>query len=137
VEQDGDVLKISRNEDTKEASAMHGMSRALCQNMITGVNDGFERKLELQGVGYRASVAGQSLTMNLGYSHPVVLDIPATVKASVEKNTLITIESCDKDILGNLAAVIRSKRPPEPYKGKGVRYLGEQIIMKAGKSAKK
>jgi large subunit ribosomal protein L6 len=121
VEQDGDILKVSRNEDTKAASAMHGMSRALCANMLNGVSQGFEKKLELRGVGYRAAVSGQELTLSLGYSHPVVMQLPEVVSAKVENSTLITVESCDKEILGNVAAVIRSKRPPEPYKGKGIR----------------
>lgn len=113
---------------------MHGMSRALTQNMVSGVSEGFTRELQLEGVGYRAAVKGQELTLNLGYSHPVVMQLPDVVKASVQNSTLITLESCDNELLGNLAAVIRSKRPPEPYKGKGIRYLNENIIRKAGKS---
>lgn len=136
VEQDGDALKVTRNADSKEASAMHGMTRALCQNMVTGVATGFKRELELRGVGYRAATAGKQLTLNLGYSHPVVMDLPDGVTAQVQNSTLVTVESCDNEILGNFAAVIRSKRPPEPYKGKGIRYVGEEVIMKAGKSGK-
>lgn len=134
VVKEGEILTVTRNADTKEASALHGLSRALTQNMVTGVSEGFVRKLELQGVGYRAAVQGQQLTMNLGYSHPVVMTLPDVVKASVVSSTLLTLESCDNELLGNLAAVIRSKRPPEPYKGKGIRYLGENVIRKAGKS---
>ena len=134
LSQEGEILKVTRNADTKEASAMHGMSRALTQNMVSGVSEGFTRELQLEGVGYRAAVQGQTLTLNLGYSHPVVMDLPDVVKASVKSSTLITLESCDNELLGNLAAVIRSKRPPEPYKGKGIRYADETIIRKAGKS---
>lgn len=134
VVQDGEILKVTRNADTKEASALHGLSRALAHNMISGVSEGFVRELELRGVGYRAAVSGQELTMNLGYSHPVVMQLPDVVKAKVQNSTLLTLESCDKELLGNLAAVIRSKRPPEPYKGKGIRYLNENVIQKAGKS---
>lgn len=134
VAQEGEILKVTRNADTKEASALHGLSRALAQNMVSGVSEGFTRELELRGVGYRAAVSGQELTMNLGYSHPVVMQLPDVVKASVKNSTLLTLESCDNELLGNLAAVIRSKRPPEPYKGKGIRYLNENVIQKAGKS---
>ena len=136
VTQEEETIKIARNEDTKEASALHGLSRALCHNMIHGVSQGFERTLELQGVGYRAQAAGQELTLNLGYSHPVVMQMPEGVKVSVKNSTLVTLEGIDKEIIGNLAAVIRAKRPPEPYKGKGVRYLGERVIIKPGKSGK-
>lgn len=136
VAQEDNLIKVSRNADTKEASAMHGMTRALCQNMVTGVATGFKRELELRGVGYRAAASGNQLTLNLGYSHPVVMDLPDGVTAEVKNSTLVTVESADNEILGNFAAVIRSKRPPEPYKGKGIRYLGEEVIMKAGKSGK-
>jgi large subunit ribosomal protein L6 len=127
-------LKVTRNADTKEASALHGLSRALAQNMVSGVSEGFTRELELRGVGYRVAVSGQELTFNLGYSHPVVVKLPDVVKASVQNSTLLTLESCDNELLGNVAAVIRSKRPPEPYKGKGIRYVNENVIQKAGKS---
>jgi large subunit ribosomal protein L6 len=128
------MLKVTRNADTKEASALHGLSRALAQNMVSGVSEGFTRALELRGVGYRVAVSGQELTLSLGYSHPVIVTLPDAIKASVQNSTLLTLESCDKALLGNMAAVIRSKRPPEPYKGKGIRYLNENVIQKAGKS---
>jgi large subunit ribosomal protein L6 len=138
LQQEANLIQITRNADTKEASAMHGLSRALCFNMIHGVHQGFQRKLQVNGVGYRAAVSGQELTLTLGYSHPVIMKIPEGVKASVStmgnKDNLITLEGVDNEILGNLAATVRSKRPPEPYKGKGVRYLGENIIIKPGKS---
>lgn len=130
------VIRVSRNADTKAASAMHGMSRAICANLVEGVNEGFSRQLELRGVGYRAAVSGDELTLTLGFSHPVVIKMPEGITASVKNSTVVTLEGADKEILGNLAAVIRSKRPPEPYKGKGVRYVGERVVMKAGKSGK-
>eukprot|EP01025_Chloroclados_australasicus_P002697 TRINITY_DN1061_c1_g2_i1.p1 TRINITY_DN1061_c1_g2~~TRINITY_DN1061_c1_g2_i1.p1 ORF type:complete len:213 (-),score=13.13 TRINITY_DN1061_c1_g2_i1:276-914(-) len=130
------VLKVKRNEDSKRASAMHGLFRALSWNMIHGVSEGFSRTLELRGVGFRASASGQELTLNLGYSHPVVMTMPDGVTPSVTKNTLVTIEGANKEILGNIAAKIRAKRLPEPYKGKGVRYLDENVKSKAGKSGK-
>lgn len=136
VEQEGEILQVTRNADTKEASAMHGMTRALCQNMVTGVASGFKRELELRGVGYRAATSGNQLTLSLGYSHPVVMDLPDGITAQVQNSTFVTVESCDNEVLGNFAAVVRSKRPPEPYKGKGIRYVGEEVLMKAGKSGK-
>ena len=128
------TLVFSRNHNSKPARAAHGLMRALVANMVHGVTQGFERKLEINGVGYRAEVAGSKLTLNLGYSHPVNYELPAGVSAKVDKN-LIILSGIDKQALGAAAAKIRSFRPPEPYKGKGVKYLEERIIRKAGKAA--
>ena len=118
---------------TKDARAKWGLCRALTQNMVTGVSQGFERKLEIHGVGYRSSVQGNILTLNVGYSHPVEIEMPAGITCSVEKNTEITLKGFDKQAVGQMAANIRAVRKPEPYKGKGIRYAGEHIILKEGK----
>ena len=129
----GAQVLVSRNSDSRDDRARHGLVRALLQNMVTGVNAGFERRLEINGVGYRAEVAGQKLTMALGYSHPVVYELPKGIAAKVDKNIVILTGS-DREILGETAAKIRSFRPPEPYKGKGVKYLEETIRRKVGKT---
>jgi large subunit ribosomal protein L6 len=139
------VLKVVRNEDTKVASAMHGMSRAICANLVQGVTEGFTRVLEMRGIGYRATVQGQKLSLSIGYSHPVVMDLPEGITATtgpnpdakISNSMIITLQGASKEHLGTLASAIRAKRPPEPYKGKGIRYLGERVILKAGKSGKK
>jgi large subunit ribosomal protein L6 len=128
---------VKRAEDTKKAMAMHGLSRTLASNVVVGVAEGFEQKLELFGTGYRASVAGTELTLNLGYSKPRILPVPAGLKVAVEKSTGITISGADKVAVGDFAALCRRQRPPEPYKGKGVRYAGETIKLKEGKTGKK
>lgn len=114
-----------------------GLYRALLNNVLVGVTEGFQKKLTLIGVGFRAALKGNVLNLQLGYSHPIDLDIPEGLKVTVDKSTSITIEGCDKQVVGQFAADIRSKRPPEPYKGKGVRYENEYVRKKAGKSAKK
>ena len=133
VEKDG-VVKVTRNSDAKPARAAHGLIRALVANMVQGVDKGFERKLEINGVGYRAEVSGQKMVLNLGFSHPINYPLPDGIKAKVEKNVL-TLTGIDKQLLGSAAAKIRSFRPPEPYKGKGVKYMEERIIRKVGKAA--
>lgn len=133
--QDGTIV-INRATDTKKASMMHGTARAIASNMVKGVTDGVTRELELRGVGYRANVQGQDLTMTVGFSHPVVFTLPQGVTASVASNTQLKLEGIDNELLGNLAAKIRGKKPPEPYKGKGIRYKGELVRQKAGKSGK-
>jgi large subunit ribosomal protein L6 len=133
TEQEGKIV-FERAHNSRPARAAHGLMRALVANMVHGVTVGFERKLEINGVGYRAEVAGQKMTMQLGYSHPVIYDLPAGVKAKVDKNIII-LSGIDKQLLGSCAAKIRSFRPPEPYKGKGVKYLEERILRKAGKAA--
>ncbi|MGK0288981.1 MAG: large subunit ribosomal protein L6 [bacterium] len=132
-----DSVNITADFQTADGKRLGGTTRALVQNMVTGVSQGFEKKLELIGVGYRAKVSGQKLTLNLGYSHPIEYDLGKDVKAQMEGNTKITLSSCDKQALGQTAAEIRAFRPPEPYKGKGVKYEDEVIIRKAGKAGKK
>lgn len=134
---EGKMLVLTRNSETKEAKSLHGMYRALIQNAVTGVSAGFTRGLELHGVGYRANVAGRKLELSLGFSHPVVFDIPEGIEIKVEKQTNISVIGADRALVGQVAAKIRSFRPPEPYLGKGVRYAGEHIRRKAGKSAGK
>ena len=134
VEQDGDKLVVKRVGNDREARATHGLMRALIANMVTGVSEGFERKLEINGVGYRAEVSGQKLTLQLGYSHPVVFPLPDGVAAKVNKN-VVELSGIDNQVLGAAAAKIRGFRAPEPYKGKGVKYLEERIVRKAGKAA--
>ncbi|MDR1832170.1 MAG: 50S ribosomal protein L6 [Fusobacteriaceae bacterium] len=128
-------LTIERPNDEPHTRALHGTTRALLSNMVTGVTDGFKRTLTLVGVGYRAAVKGTGLELALGYSHPVAIEGVDGVTFSVEKNTTIHIEGIEKDVVGQVAANIRSKRPPEPYKGKGVRYENEHVRIKEGKKA--
>ena len=134
--QEPNQLKVTLKEETKNVRALHGLYRTLINNMIIGVSEQFELTLTLKGVGYRAAVQGQNIVLNLGYSHPVTIEIPETVSVAVEKNTTINLKSCDKELLGLFAANIRAWRKPEPYKGKGILYKDEQILRKAGKSAK-
>lgn len=131
--EDGKVL-IHRDGDDAQAKALHGLSRALINNMVKGVSEGFVRKLEIHGVGFKAAVQGTVLNMNLGYSHPINYPISAQIKITVEENTKLTVEGPDKQVVGVVASEIRSFYPPEPYKGKGVRYAGERIIRKEGKT---
>ena len=139
IEQKDGELNVNRPSDSKQHKALHGLYRALINNMIVGVNTGFEKKLELVGVGYRASHAGQKLELALGFSHGIVLELPGEVKVDTltekGKNPIITLTSHDNQLLGMVAAKIRSFRKPEPYKGKGVRFVGEIVRRKAGKSA--
>jgi large subunit ribosomal protein L6 len=125
---------VTREGDDARAKALHGLSRALVNNMVRGVSEGFVKKLEIQGVGFKAAVAGSNVTMNLGYSHPIVYPIPAQIKVTVEENTKLTIEGPDRQAVGQVAAELRSFYPPEPYKGKGVRYTDERVIRKEGKT---
>ena len=120
--------------DTRQVKALHGLSRALIANMVAGVNEGFKKELEIQGVGFKAAVQGQKLNLSLGKSHPILFQIPASVKITVAENTKIKIEGIDKHLVGQIAADIRAFYPPEPYKGKGVRYAGEQVRRKEGKT---
>lgn len=134
VEIDGEKLHVRRQDDTPRARALHGLTRKLVANMVEGVSDGFKRVLELNGVGYRAELKAQELHFSLGFSHPIVFPLPEGVAAAVERQTVITLECHDKQLLGQTAAVIRELRPPEPYKGKGIRYQGEFVRRKAGKA---
>src|SRR5580704_10317525 len=131
---DGGNLIVSRDGEDAEAKALHGLSRALVNNMVKGVSDGFVKKLEIQGVGFKAVVQGKLVNLALGYSHPINYAIPDQIKVTVEENTKITIEGPDKRVVGQVASEIRSFYPPEPYKGKGVRYAGEHVQRKEGKT---
>jgi large subunit ribosomal protein L6 len=134
---DGKKIVLTRNEETKKARSLHGMYRALIQNAVAGVSTGFTRGLELHGVGYRANVQGRKLEMSLGFSHPILFDIPEGIEIKVDKQTNISVMGANRGLVGQVAAKIRGFRPPEPYLGKGVRYTGEHIRRKAGKSAGK
>lgn len=131
--EDGRVL-VSRDGDDAQAKAMHGLSRALIHNMVRGVSEGFVKKLEIHGVGFKAAVSGNTLTLNLGFSHPVEYPIPPQIKVTVEENTKITVEGPDRQLVGQVAADLRAFYLPEPYKGKGIRYAGEHIRRKEGKT---
>ena len=130
------AVTIAPNDDSKRARAMWGTTRALVNNMVTGVASGFTRNLEINGVGYRAAVQGSTLNLQLGYSHDIPYPIPQDVRITCERPTAITITGADRQRVGQIAAEIRAFRPPEPYKGKGVRYAGERVLRKAGKAAK-
>jgi large subunit ribosomal protein L6 len=125
---------VSRQGDDAQAKALHGLSRALVNNMVRGVSEGFVKKLEIQGVGFKAAVQGKAVNLSLGYSHPVLYPIPDQIKVTVEENTKLTIEGPDRQVVGQVAAEIRGFYPPEPYKGKGVRYVGEHVVRKEGKT---
>jgi large subunit ribosomal protein L6 len=131
--QDGKLL-VSRTGDDAQAKALHGLSRALLNNMVKGVSEGFVKKLEIQGVGFKAAVQGNAVNLTLGYSHPINYPIPSQIKVTVEENTKLTVEGPDKRVVGQVAAELRSFYPPEPYKGKGVRYVGEHVQRKEGKT---
>ena len=129
---------MARANDSLLARQQHGLARSLLDNMVTGVSSGFEKKLTMIGVGYKGEVQGKKLILNLGYSHPIEMEIPEGLKVEIDKSRInLTITGHDKQLLGQFAANVRSKRPPEPYKGKGVQYVGERILRKAGKSGKK
>ena len=136
ITQDDKILKVSLKSESRSDRSLHGLYRTLINNMVIGVSEQFPLTLILKGVGYRAAVQGKQIVLNLGYSHPVTIDIPEQISVEVVQNTTINLKSCDKELLGLFAANIRSWRRPEPYKGKGILYQGEQIIRKAGKSAK-
>src|SRR6202162_6602281 len=135
VKTEGEI-KVSRKGNDGFAKSLHGLTRNNISNMITGVTKGFEKVLEISGVGYRAAVQGRNLTLTLGFSHPVSVELPKGIDASVEKQTIVTLKGFDKMLLGQVAANIRSLREPEPYKGKGIKYSGEKIIRKEGKTGK-
>ncbi len=136
VSADNDNVIVSVNDETKESKSFHGLFRALIANMVTGVSQGFERVLDIVGVGYRAELSGRTATFHLGYSHPVVFNLPDGIDAKIDK-TRITLTAIDKELLGRTAAKIRSFRKPEPYKGKGIKYTEEIIRRKAGKTGAK
>lgn len=131
---EGDKVVVNRHGENAEAKAMHGLGRALVNNMVKGVSEGFVKKLEIQGVGFKAAVQGKNVNLSLGYSHPLLYPIPDQIKVTVEENTKLTIEGPDKAVVGRVASEIRAYYPPEPYKGKGVRYVGEKVVRKEGKT---
>ena len=131
------ILNITLIKDDRSSRAFQGLTRSLVANMIKGVNAGFERTLEINGIGYRAEVKGNSIVFNLGYSHPINFDLPKGISANIERNTIIKLSGIDKELLGHTAAAIRQLRPPEPYKGKGIKYVEEFIRKKAGKTGTK
>lgn len=131
---EGGQVHLARAGDDPQDRARHGLYRALLQGMVEGVSTGFERRLEIQGVSYQAKLAGRTLTLNLGYCNPVVLEVPKGLTVEVPQPTVVLVKGFDKQLVGQFAAEIRRNRPPEPYKGKGVRYAGEVVVQKAGKS---
>ena len=131
---DGTNVSLCRSAETSEAKAMHGLARALVNNMVKGVSEGFQKKLEIQGVGFKAALQGSVINLALGYSHPINYPVPAGIKVVVEDGTKLTIDGADKELVGRVASEIRSFYPPEPYKGKGVRYAGEKVVRKEGKT---
>ncbi|MBW2499564.1 MAG: 50S ribosomal protein L6 [Deltaproteobacteria bacterium] len=131
--EDGQLV-LERPDDKRESRAMHGLARALVNNMVVGVSEGFRKGLEIEGVGYRAEVKGKSLNLLLGFSHPVEMPVPEGLTVEVEANTKVSIEGADRQVVGQFAADVRSLRPPEPYKGKGIRYEDEHIRRKVGKA---
>ncbi|MBA2420034.1 MAG: 50S ribosomal protein L6 [Thermoleophilaceae bacterium] len=133
-EDDGELL-VSRPTDRGEHRALHGLTRSLIANMVEGVTQGFEKRLEIQGVGYRATMQGQNLQLAVGYSHPVIVEVPAGIEFEVPQPTQIIVRGISKQLVGETAARIRKTRPPEPYKGKGIRYAGEHVLRKVGKRA--
>ena len=137
VKIDGKEIVLTRKNDDRKSRSLHGLSRTLVQNVVTGVKEGFTKKLEIQGVGYRAQMQGTAINLQLGYSQPIVIEPPQGIKIAVEANTKITVTGSNKQMVGDVAAQIRSKRPPEVYKGKGIRYEGEFVRRKAGKAGKK
>ncbi|HEV8437002.1 MAG TPA: 50S ribosomal protein L6 [Methylomirabilota bacterium] len=135
VTMNGNVLTVDRSSDHRTVRALHGLTRSLLANMVHGVKDGFERKLEIVGIGYRAQLQGKNLQLALGYSHPVIFPLPEGVQAEVERQVSITLKGADKALLGQVAAKLRALRKPDPYKGKGIKYAEEHIRRKVGKKA--
>ena len=137
ISQEGNTLQVNPVNDSRRSRERHGLSRTLVANMVEGVSQGFTRKLEIVGVGYRAAVQGKKLVVSAGYSHPVEMVPPEGVTFTVENNTSVFVTGADKELVGNEAAKVRAIRPPEPYKGEGIKYEGEKILRKAGKTGKK
>jgi large subunit ribosomal protein L6 len=135
VSQEENTILVTRPTDRGPHRALHGLTRSLIANMVEGVTDGFEKRLEIQGVGYRAALKGKNLELALGYSHPVPIEAPEGIEFEVPQATEIIVRGIDKQLVGQVAADIRKRRPPEPYKGKGIRYRGEQVLRKVGKRA--
>ena len=137
VEKEGETVLVKRKDESRSSRQLHGLSRTLVANMVDGVSQGFQKRLEIQGVGYRAQVQGRNLVLSMGFSHPVQIEPPAGIQLEVQNNTNVIVSGFDKELVGNIAAKIRDVRPPEPYKGKGIRYAGEAVRRKAGKAGKK
>ena len=137
IKLEGSEVIVTRPNDLKKMKSLHGLTRSLLQNMVTGVTEGYEKKLEVNGVGYKAAKAGKKLTLNLGFSHPVEMEDPEGVETVLEGQNIIIVKGIDKEKVGQYAAEIRSKREPEPYKGKGIKYVDEVIRRKVGKTGKK
>jgi large subunit ribosomal protein L6 len=135
IKQENGAVTVQRPTDRGEHRALHGLTRSLIANMVEGVTDGFEKRLEIQGVGYRAQLKGRNLELALGFSHPVAVEAPEGIEFEVPQPTEIVVRGIDKQLVGQVAADIRKRRPPEPYKGKGIRYQGEQVLRKVGKRA--
>ena len=131
-----DQVKVISPAESKQDGALHGLTRALINNMVVGVTNGFQKDLEINGVGYRAEISGKVLTLSLGYSHPVIYELPAGISVDIDKQTKLSVKGIDKQLVGSAAAKIRSFRKPEPYKGKGIKYADERILRKAGKAGK-
>ena len=136
IKEEGEEILVSVNDESREANAQHGLTRTLIHNMVLGVSEGFVKQLELTGVGYRVALKGKDLDLSLGYSHPVIYKAPENITFEVPDNTHINVKGISKEQVGQVAAEIRMKRPPEPYKGKGIHYEGEHIRRKLGKAAK-
>ena len=136
ITQEGDTVLVARIDDARESRSLHGLMRSLVANMVQGVTDGFTKELEIIGVGYRAAVKGSGLELQLGFSHPVLFDAPTGITFATPQPTRITITGFDKQLVGQVAADIRKLRKPEPYKGKGIRYVDERVLRKSGQSAK-
>ena len=136
VAKDGNVISVTRPSDEKEDRSLHGLTRTLINNMVIGVTEGYSKKLEVVGVGYRVALQGKALNLTLGYSHPVIIDAPEGITFETPDSNTIIVKGINKQVVGETAAYVRSKRAPEPYKGKGVRYSGERVRQKAGKSSK-
>jgi large subunit ribosomal protein L6 len=130
LEKEGDVINLKRPSDSKTDKALHGTSRAIINNMVVGVTKGFQKELEIRGVGYRGEQKGKSVSLLLGYSHPIVFDPPAGVSVKMDGNVKVVVDGIDRQSVGQVAATIRGFKPPEPYKGKGVRYMGEVVVQK-------
>ena len=137
VKVEGKEVIVNRKDDSRKARSLHGLFRTLVNNAVVGVKTPFEKKLEIVGVGYRAAMQGSAINLSLGYSHPIIVEPPKGITIAVEANTKITVSGSNKQMVGDIAALIRSKRPPEVYKGKGIKYEGEYIARKAGKAGKK
>jgi len=131
---EGETLKLSRANNSKNMRALHGLARALVANAVTGINTGFMKELQIEGIGYRAQLKGSELNMTLGFSHPVIYKVPKAITVKVEGQNKISISGIDRQAVGQVAAEIRALKPPEPYKGKGIRYVGEQVKRKVGKT---